>query len=150
MLTKLQAERIAGAIQLLQPNWTIPQLMGVMADPRIKNRPPADIASCLAFLATDGETKQPTRAFEPGIWWSTATVRTEQQGPTYRYADPRDCGTCNKPEAECLKDGHDYTPAFVRHDQRATPDQIAAVKRAAIEAARPLPVVEQPTTTEES
>lgn len=147
MLTKLQAERIAGAIQLLQPNWTIPQLMGVMADPRIKNRPPADIASCLAYLACDGETKQPTRAFEPGIWWSTATVRAEQQGPTYRYANPRDCGICNKPEAECRKDGHDYTPAFVRADDKATPDVIAAVKKAAVENAKPLPKI-QPDTKE--
>ena len=137
MLTKLQAERIANAIQLLQPNWTIPQLMGVMADPRIKNRPPADIASCLAFLATDGETKQPTRAFEPGIWWATATTRAQEAGPTYRYASPRDCGVCSKPEADCQCG--DYSPVYVRHDQRATPEQIAAVKRAAIENAKPLP-----------
>lgn len=149
MLTKLQAERIANAIQLLQPNWTIPQLMGVMADPRIKNRPPADIASCLAFLATDGETKQPTRAFEPGIWWSTASVRAEHQGPTYRYADPRDCGTCNKPEAECLKDGHDYTPAFVRRDDRATPDLIARVRQAAIDHHQPLKRLDEKENTDE-
>lgn len=146
MLTKVQIERIAAAIQLLQPNWTIPQLKGVMADPRINNRPPSDIAACLAFLACDGETKQPTRAFEPGPWWATATARAEQQGPQYRYADPRDCGICNKPEAECRQDGHDYTPAFVRHDNRATPEQRAAVKAAAQQLARPLPVIE--TTTE--
>ena len=30
-------------------------------------------------------------------------------------------------------------PPSVRHDQRATPEQIAAVKRAAIENAKPLP-----------
>lgn len=141
MLTKIQAERIAGAIQLMQPNWTIPQLMGVMGDPRIRNRPMADVAACLGFLACDGETKQPTRAFEPGIWWATATTREATSGPTYRYPNPRDCGTCAKPETGC-RCGN-YTPAFVQHADKASPEQIAAAKKAAIENAKPLPVINQ-------
>lgn len=143
MLTNLQAERIAGAIQLLQPNWTIPQLKGVMADPRVGNRPPADVAACLAYLACDGETKQPTRAFEPGIWWSTASVRSEHQGPQYRYTNPRDCGTCSKPEATCTCG--DYSPVYVRHDERATPEQRAAVRAVLASTDNPLK-----TTTKEN
>ena len=129
MLTREDAARIADAITVLRPTWTQNRLMALMANPAIRaRRQPKDVAAAFAWIALDPDTREPTRILESGPWWGTADVAAATTGPTYRYTNPRDCGICNKPEAECRKDGHDYTPAFVRHDDRATPDQIAAVR----------------------
>ena len=139
MLTRDDAARIADAITALRPTWTQNRLMGLMADPAIRGRrQPKDVAAAFAWIALDSETREPTRILEAGPWWGTADASAQSAGPVYRHTDPRDCGTCNKPEAECLKDGHDYAPAFVRNDDRATPDLIARVRQAAIDNHQPL------------
>lgn len=147
MLTREDAARIADAITVLRPTWTQNRLMALMANPAIRaRRQPKDVAAAFAWIALDSETREPTRILEAGPWWGTADASAQSAGPVYRYANPRDCGICNKPEAACRKDGHDYTPAFVRADDKATPDVIAAVKKAAVENAKPLPKI---TDTEE-
>lgn len=131
MLTRDDAARIADAIMALRPTWTQNRLMALMADPAIRGRrQPKDVAAAFAWIALDSETREPTRILEAGPWWGTADASAQSAGPAYRYADPRDCGTCGRPEVDCRKDGHDYAPAFVRHDDRATPQQRAAVRAA--------------------
>lgn len=138
-----QVQRIARAINLIRPDWPVPSLETFIR--RHEHMAPVDLHLQLVYVAHDPKTTTPARIDQHGPWKYLLTGPREQT-VAYRYTDPRDCGICNKPEAECRQDGHDYTPAFVRHDNRATPEQRAAVKAAAQQLARPLPVIE--TTTE--
>lgn len=83
MIEKEQAERIAGAIACLRPDWSEKQIMGVLADPRIRERRIfRDVAIAMTALALDPASRQPTRIFEHGHWWEILAPRpTEQPTP---------------------------------------------------------------------
>ena len=128
-------QRLARSINLIRPDWPVGSLETFIR--RREHLAPLDLHLQLVYVAHDPATTTPARIDQHGPWKYLLTGPREQT-VTHRYSDPRDCGVCNKPEAECLKDGHDYTPAFVRHDDRATPDQIARVRQAAIDNHQPL------------
>lgn len=127
MLTSDQTARIADAILCLRPNWTKQMVLGTLQNATIANRAARDVAIAFTACAVDHDTKHPNRLLERGPWWDLVKW-TDDTTPAYRYADPRDCTTCGRAQVDCRKDGHDYVPIFTRHDERATPDQIAAVR----------------------
>lgn len=113
MLTRNEAERIANATCALRPSWNEAQVMGVLADPRIRERRTfADTARAMCWLATDEATRQPTRIFEHGPWWQ----QLGKSGPAelnasahIRRASPDDCGICSRrPEVCARDDSHEY------------------------------------------
>lgn len=150
MITREDATRLAVMTNTLRPTWSEASVMAVIGDERIRvRRTYRDTAVALAYLALDPSTQKPTRLFEAGPWWASAdAAMTAGSGPTYRYPDLRDCRTCGKPQVDPHR-GHDYEPAFVSQTNRATPDVIEAVRKAAIENAKPLPKI-QPDNQEES
>lgn len=147
MLTPDHTTRIARAILCLRDKWTESMVRATLANPEIKRRDPRAVAIAFTACATDPETKHPNRLLETGPWWDLVKWASDD-APTYRYPNPRDCRLCAKPEAACTC-GSDYEPAFVSVTAKASPEQIAAAKRAAIENAKPLPKI-QPDTQEES
>ena len=142
MITRDDASRLAVMTNTLRPTWSEASVMAVIGDERIRlRRTYRDTAVALAYLALDSSTQKPTRLFEAGPWWASAdAAMSAGSGPTYRYPDLRDCRTCGKPQAHPHLE-HDYEPAFVAVTNRAKPDVIA-VRQAAIESAKPLPVNE--------
>jgi hypothetical protein len=107
-LSRAEAERIAASGSALRPAWSQEQILGVLADPRIRvHRTPADTAAALARLALDPDTRQPTRLLEAGPWWTTNT----SSGPTYRKPEPDDCHHCHRPAHADIPDDHDYLAA---------------------------------------
>lgn len=128
MLTRNEGERLAKSINSLRPDWPLPSLLTFIE--KHAHMPLLDLTLQLTYVACDEKSKTPARMDSHGPWKYLLVGPRENEGPRYRYADPRDCGTCGRPEVDCRKDGHDYTPAFVRHDDRATPQQRAAVRAA--------------------
>ena len=142
-------QRIAVSVHQIRQQWPVESLKTFIRN-RADRMTALDLHLQLIYVAHDPATTTPARIDQHGPWKYLLTGPREQT-VTYREASPRDCGVCNKPESECLKDGHDYTPAFVRHDDRAAPDLIARVRQAAIDNHQPLKRLdEEPTTTEES
>lgn len=136
----IEIQRMARSVNLIRPDWPVGSLETFIRR-RADHMTPLDLHLQLVYVAHDPATTTPARIDQHGPWKYLLTGPREQT-VTHRYADPRDCGTCNKPEGECLKDGHDYTPSFVRNDDRAIPDLIARVRQAAIDSAKPLPTKE--------
>lgn len=125
-MTRNEAERIARAVNALRPDWPVQSLMTFLG--KHADWPVLDLTLQLTYVAMDPKTKTPNRIEQHGDWKYLLVGPREQAGVQYRYTDPRDCTTCGRPEKDCRKDGHDYVPIFTRHDDRATPDQIAAVR----------------------
>lgn len=109
MITKTEAERIAAAINALRPDWSQAQIMGVLADERIRvQKTYADTALAMTKLALDPETRQPTRVFEHGHWWVNVQP-TVSQSAHVRAMSPDDCDICSRqPEVCAFDDSHEY------------------------------------------
>ena len=111
-LEKVDARRIADAIQAYRPDWSTAQLMAVLGDERIRlRRQPVDVAVALTALAFDPATRQPTRLFEHGPWWEAARPLAPVV-QLYRRPTGLDCVTCHLPEADCRSrdGGHEFDP----------------------------------------
>src|SRR5690606_10687943 len=134
-----QVTRIAGAILCLRDKWSEQMVRATLAHPEISRRDARAVAIAFTACATDPDTKHPNRLLEMGSWWDLVKW-TSDDTPAYRYTNPRDCGTCGFPEKDCRGRtdaiGHEYAPVYLKAEDRATPDQIAAV-RAVIAAKEP-------------
>lgn len=131
MLTRNEAERIANATCALRPSWNEAQVMGVLADPRIRERRTfADTARAMCWLATDEATRQPTRIFEHGPWWQQVGPREFNTSAHIPRASSDDCGICSRrPEACALDDSHEYEQ--INRRKPASAEIINAAKKAA-------------------
>lgn len=133
----IEIQRLARSVNLIRPDWPVPSLETFIR----RHEPlmtPLDLHLQLVYVAHDPKTTTPARIDQMGPWKYLLVGPRENEGIQYRYSNPRDCTTCGRAEKDCRKDGHDYVPIFTRHDERATPDQIAAV-RAVIEANKEKP-----------
>lgn len=111
MLTKDEAQRIAGAVHILRPDWGTDGLMVILGDNRILFHPYRDVVVAFAALAADPTSRKPTRIFEQGHWWETAAPRPHERNtsaPIRRPADD-DCDTCGL-AADANHSDHTYTP----------------------------------------
>lgn len=97
MLTKDEAEKIAAAANIYRPDWSVPQVMGVLAknDIRIR-RTYHDTAHAMLAIALDPATLQPTRLLEAGPWWNARPNRTPVAA-VERVDWQTACATCLKP-----------------------------------------------------
>lgn len=141
MLTRNEGERLARSINALRPDWPMPSLLTFIE--KHAHMPLLDLTLQLTYVACDEKSKTPARMDSHGPWKYLLVGPRDNEGPKYRYTNPRDCHVCGQPENTCRKDDHEYAPIFLRHDDRADPELRAAVKKAAIENARALPTKEE-------
>lgn len=92
MPTPDQLSRLAAAANLLRPDWPTQWVHSYLLT-RHANRPYKDLGLALFWVATDPETRAPTRLEEPGPWW-----KTNPDSPTSRTPVPhRLCTICHHP-----------------------------------------------------
>lgn len=116
MVNRAEAERIAGAVNALRPDWAPASVVAVIADDRIRHRAYPDLTHAFVALALDHTSRKPTRIFEAGPWWTAPGVVVA--GPSYRYPAHDDCDTCGLPRITCERqnslvssdDQHQYRP----------------------------------------
>lgn len=135
-MNKDEAQRIAGCINILRPDWSTNGLMTILGDDRNRNRPMTDV--CLAFvaLALDAKSRKPTRIYEHGPWWELLAPRVGSS-VQYKTITDADCAICSRPEIEhpLLNDDHKWEPQHARIESHVpTPEQRAALDKAAAEA----------------
>ena len=105
-----EIQRIAAAMNTARPDWPLKQLLTLLADPRLANRPRRDVFVAMAWVASDVGTGNPYRVLESGPWWRAAMVETPQA--TVRHPPKREqecrvhpgeyadhCRVCNAPKA---------------------------------------------------
>lgn len=127
MLSKKEAEKIAGAANVHRPDWSIAQLMGVLGDERIRvRRTYRDTAVAMAWVATDIDSRQPTRLLaDEGPWWEAARpLRGVSASAFIQPLTPTDCDVCGRPP-DWRHIDHDYQPRNINgHGTRAPMDQL--------------------------
>lgn len=133
MITRNEAERIANAIIAIRPDWNQAQVMGVLADPRIRERRTFhDALVAMTSLAADASTRQPTRIFEHGPWWELLAPKTTERNTSasIRRQAHDDCGICSRSKAVCARDdSHEYEQ-IGRIGNRASIEQKQEIKKA--------------------
>lgn len=91
-----EAARLAGAVNLLRPEWPTTSLQTFITD-KLGTRPYRDAAVALAYVACDPTSKTPARVLEAGPWWK---VGDEDREPIRA----RKCVRCSEfhiPNADC-------------------------------------------------
>lgn len=70
-----EAQRIAGAISIIRPDWLASSLVTVLGKlpPHLRARPARDVHLALAWLAHDPDQRTPRLLSESGPWWQLAT-----------------------------------------------------------------------------
>lgn len=112
MLTREEAQLIAGAINVLRADWSVPSIMAILGDDRLRHRRTyRQVVVAFAALASDPECRKPTRIFEHGPWW----VAAHPLAPVismYRRPTGLDCSICSLPEEACRarRGGHEFDP----------------------------------------
>lgn len=109
MLSKEEAERVAAMANVLRADWSPPSVMAVLADPRIRERRTfPEVAVALAVIATDPDSRRPTRLLEHGPWWDAALVR--DRATPVPAIPPDACATCWQPQHV-----HDHVATYGDH-----------------------------------
>lgn len=100
MLTKTEAEKLAVVANTLRAEWSEASVMAVLGDERIRlRRGYRDAALALVAIATDPDTRRPTRLLESGPWWLTIAAAAGLSASAHiDYAGPDNCATCGKAE----------------------------------------------------
>jgi hypothetical protein len=136
-MNKTEAERIAAAVNIVRPEWSVPLLMKVLGDERMIRRPYADALTALIVCASDPSTERPGRVHEKGAWWSAVTAVAPAPS-TLKYVDMRDCSICglmNVQHPIAHNDDHEFEPLHAKGaGEKPTPEQRAAIDAANVEA----------------
>lgn len=114
-----QIDRIALAIHALRPDWRADSLRTFIANQTTKaglplaQMPYRDLAVAFAWIATDDDTRLPTRILELGPWWEATQPNTPTTGPK-TPGPPTSQGQRHLPRLR-------LPPARTRRDQPAPP-----------------------------
>ena len=95
MLTRNEAERLAGAIHSLRPEWPAASLLTFLG--KHKDRPLLEITVELAWVAQLPETRTPARIAEDGPWKRAIGGREFNTSAHIRRPSDDDCATCGRP-----------------------------------------------------
>jgi hypothetical protein len=117
-MEQIEVQRLARSINLIRPDWPVGSLETFIR--RREHMTPVDLHLQLVYVAHDPKTTTPARIDQLGPWKYLFTGAKESIGVQVPYFDPG---------------------VVIQREDRATPEQIAAVRKAAIENA---------TTTEEN
>jgi len=136
MATTTELERLAQMATVLRPDWPLRSILTYLSNEH-SARAYRDLASALAWVAADSETKTPRRMSGSGPWWNVTAggsdLRAERcpiDGHTsYLKAN---CGACRYADVEEIADPphqHDRTPAV-------SADRVREIRSAAIPTTR--------------
>ena len=129
-----ERSRIAAAMNAARPDWPTRQLLTLLADERLADRPRRDVFVALAWVACESGTSSPYRVLEAGPWWKAAGIEgTSTQGRNIWPDDAHRCRTCSLPGGQCRQrwaNDHDYEPATkpAEVDIRATVTALRNIK----------------------
>lgn len=139
-MERIEIQRLARSVNLIRPDWPVPSLETFIH--RHEHMTPMDLHLQLIYVAHDPKTTTPARIDQMGPWKYLLAGPRENTGVPYRYTNPRDCATCGYPEADCRGKtdaiGHEYAPVYLKTEDRATPEQRAAVRAVLDPDANPL------------
>lgn len=123
-MEQIEIQRMARSVNLIRPDWPVGSLETFIRR-RADHMTPIDLHLQLVYVAHDPATTTPARIDQLGPWKYLFSGAKESAGPKVPYFDPAQVAQ----------------PA-----ERATPEQIAAVRKAAIENAnrKPLQRNEEP------
>ena len=117
-----EIQRIAAAANQLRPDWPIRQLLTLLNDPRLSDRPRRDVTVALAWVACENGTSSPYRVLESGPWWIAAAADGQTTGRREPFDPMRFCSTCNKPNDQRHPADHAFVSAAEhRAHRRAAP-----------------------------
>jgi hypothetical protein len=119
--------RLAAALHQARPDWPTKQLVTLMGDPRMADRPRRDVFVALAWVACEASSASPYRVLEAGPWWRAAA--SEGQAHTRDVAPVGSrCTVCGEQETRCQslwaltgdpeRDGHQGRHEFTRPHAR--------------------------------
>ena len=75
-------QRIAGAVNVLRPEWPVASLITVLSDPELARRSATQVMVAMSVVACDRESRTPARVKEAGPWWKGAFAATGEEPPT--------------------------------------------------------------------
>ncbi|GEK20998.1 hypothetical protein [Cellulomonas xylanilytica] len=85
MPTAKQLELLAGAANVLRPDWPVQSILTFLTREHAR-RPFRDLAVALAYVAADAATATPRRLSEHGPWWdAVAQSGGEDPGRTIHF-----------------------------------------------------------------
>jgi len=115
-----EAERIAAAFHQLRPDWPVKQLLTLLTDTRMVDRPRRDVVVCLGWVACESGTSSPYRVLESGPWWRAANV----QGDSVQLHRGPWCGICGRAQDHHATADHEFELA---PDRKRAPEAQAAI-----------------------
>lgn len=102
-MTKDEAEKIAKAVHILRPDWPAKQILDLIGE-HYRDNVARDIAVALMVVASDPESRSPSRLLESGEWWRIALY--QEPDPT-RAAKTRPGSAPRQPK---LHEAHTQCP----------------------------------------
>jgi len=108
MTTHTERQRLAAMANALRPDWNIRSLYTLLTDDEtLARRAYRDVATALAWVGTDPDTRTPARLAEPGPWWGTAatSVNRPANAPGDKAARCKTCGLVHTALSPCSPPG---------------------------------------------
>lgn len=124
-----EAQRIASAMNQLRPDWPVRQLLTLLGDERMRDRPRRDVLVALGWVACEPATHTPYRVLEAGPWWRAAGIEGSATSLNQVERHQR-CSVCSLHRDRCASrwaGDHDFAPDL-RTEPTATADHVAALK----------------------
>ncbi len=88
-----EIERIAGAFNVLRPDWPTGQLRTLLRD-KLADRPRRDVMVALSWVAAESGSTSPYRVLEAGPWWKAVGLFTD--APKRNPHPEESCTTCGR------------------------------------------------------
>lgn len=104
--------RLAAALHQARPDWPTKQLVTLMSDARMVDRPRRDVFVALAWVACEASSASPYRVLESGPWWRAVAVESDIRRLEHLAPHER-CRVCSKSQQECQRNPwaeHEFAP----------------------------------------
>lgn len=125
-----ERDRLAAALHQLRPDWSVRQLLTLLNEPSLRDRPRRDVIVALSWVAAESGTASPYRVLEAGPWWRAVAV-DGQVTSNRDNPDPRErCSVCSLSVARCRQlwsHDHDFVSAVETRSLKADPAQAKAI-----------------------
>lgn len=136
-----EAEKIAGAINVVRPDWPTTSLLTLIRK-NLMHRPRRDVFVALAWVASEAATTTPARVLElSGPWWKAAGIEGAVAERRTVSADNQ-CAECGQAKIVCTRIGsdHEFRPMSQGTRTGATPpaDLIAQARAEIATVAAPI------------
>jgi hypothetical protein len=137
--------RLAAALHQARPDWPVKQLVTLMSDPRLVDRPRRDVFVALAWVACEASSASPYRVLEAGPWWRAAAA-DGGISPRSPFDPATHCGVCSEDRARCRllwSDDHDFEPVLEVRARKGATDirPVVAELKGHLERTRPAAVL---------